>query len=747
MMLITRTRNLLSGLALLIHVALLAQTNPEVPYFTIVSPASMRAFYALDLQDFGPAFFGNGLTNGDVIATLALPPDSLYCDSITADFTGKIVLIARGTCEFGRKVWLAEQNGAVGVLIYSRDETTIKMGAGAQGALVTIPSIMIKYSVGNVLRQALLQGEEVRIALTNHPFEFGILSGKIQYDQNNNCQTESTETGLAGWFVTAQGNGATFGGMTNVDGTYNFGVDSAAAPYTLFAQPLYGAWAPCPATVNIPVVYSQQIITNNFAATPVSFCPALKTDIGVSFLRRCFPNYFQAKVCNLGTATAEDAYVDIHLQWPQFEPISSASQPYSTLGPGAYRFQMGNLAVGECFNVHFTATIACGDTTQIGQTLCIEAQAHPDTFCIPTQAGWNGANVSVNGKCEGMEVVFTIGNTGTGSMESPSEFIVIEDDVMRQSGNVQLSPNGTRIIRVPANGSTWRIEATQVPNHPVPNNPSITVEGCSSGNSFTTGYHLMFPVYDPSPAFDRECLPIVGSFDPNDKQGLPKGVGDQGLILANTDLEYLIRFQNTGTDTAFNIVVRDTLAFALDPSTVLPGASSADYAFEIQRSNILVFRFKNIRLVDSFTNEPLSHGYVRFKVSQRPDMPEGTPIHNKAGIYFDFNPPVLTNETAHTVGYVPHVSATGEPHTQAVRLDIFPNPAQPGAEIRLKADLPDGLNWRLSDNKGNWVESGKLLGGRVRLRQKQLPLGTYYLELVQDGRPIGQATLLLVRGE
>jgi uncharacterized repeat protein (TIGR01451 family) len=353
--------------------------------------------------------------------------------------------------------------------------------------------------------------------------------------------------------------------------------------------------------------------------------------------------------------------------------------------------------------------------------------------------------VQVGATCKGTEVEITIQNKGNAPMASASEFIIIEDDVMFQGGNIQLSANGTRTIKVPANGSTWRIEATQVPYHPVPQNPAATIEGCTSGSgAASTGYHLMFPVYDPSPAFDRQCMEIIGAYDPNDKQGFPKGVGNDHLIAPNTEIEYLIRFQNTGTDTAFNIIIRDTLSPFLSPRSIVPGAASAKYQLEVKEGGILVFRFPNIQLVDSFTNERLSHGYVYFKIAQLPDLPDGISIRNKAGIYFDYNPPVITNETEHVVGYIPRVtSSTQQPANRIPTLEIYPNPVQPGMPVQFKTNLPEDTHCRIFDMQGRLTAQGTLVKNVLRLPSNGIPSGTYRIEMWRVQQCIGTSTLVV----
>jgi len=88
-------------------------------------------------------------------------------------------------------------------------------------------------------------------------------------------------------------------------------------------------------------------------------------------------------------------------------------------------------------------------------------------------------------------------------------------------------------------------------------------------------------------------------------------------------------------------VIRDTLSEFLDVTSIQQGASSHPYQLEILEYNILKFTFANINLVDSVTNEPESHGFVSFRISQLDSLPLGTVIHNSAAIFFDYEPPVI----------------------------------------------------------------------------------------------------------
>jgi uncharacterized repeat protein (TIGR01451 family) len=138
----------------------------------------------------------------------------------------------------------------------------------------------------------------------------------------------------------------------------------------------------------------------------------------------------------------------------------------------------------------------------------------------------------------------------------------------------------------------------------------------------------------------NSVYPLSGSFDPNDKQATPVLSPDQ--VTAGEYIDYVIRFQNTGNDTAFNVVLTDTLSANLIPNTMKMVASSHNCKTTRIGDN-LSFEFLNINLPDSNVNEPKSHGFVHFRVKPRPDVPINTDIPNTASIYFDYNAPVVTN--------------------------------------------------------------------------------------------------------
>lgn len=137
---------------------------------------------------------------------------------------------------------------------------------------------------------------------------------------------------------------------------------------------------------------------------------------------------------------------------------------------------------------------------------------------------------------------------------------------------------------------------------------------------------------------------VTGSFDPNDKMERNNGLFTESKFLQGEQLQYLIRFQNLGTDTAFTVEVRDTLDALLDWSTLDVVATSHPYEMQVRNGNAISWKFNNIQLPHAEVNEPESHGYILYRVKPKAAWKVGEAIHNTAAIYFDYNLPVVTND-------------------------------------------------------------------------------------------------------
>jgi len=195
---------------------------------------------------------------------------------------------------------------------------------------------------------------------------------------------------------------------------------------------------------------------------------------------------------------------------------------------------------------------------------------------------------------------------------------------------------------------------------------------------------------------------IVNSFDPNDKTCLNGNAFDQELI--GDYLKYMIRFENTGTAEAVNIVITDTLDDAkLDVRTLQVINASHEVETELT-DNVIKFIFKDIYLpFDDATND----GYVTFKIKTLPSLVLGDDIRNKAEIYFDFNFPIVTNTTSTVISDFISVSDIAN---ESIDIEISPNPASELFSVRSEVPMNAIEIWDMS---GRLVEKVAFVSTKI----------------------------------
>ncbi len=227
---------------------------------------------------------------------------------------------------------------------------------------------------------------------------------------------------------------------------------------------------------------------------------------------------------------------------------------------------------------------------------------------------------------------------------------------------------------------------------------------------------------------------VTGSYDPNDKRGFIGDADEWGgdILEEDTWFNYNLRFQNVGTDTAFTVVVRDTLDLnVFDITSIEVGPSSHPYSLQFEDDNVLVFWFENIDLVDSTTNEPGSNGFASFSISRFPDLPIGTEIKNSAAIYFDFNAPVITNTTVHTISN-PVNTSNLQPKIEA---NIYPNPITDETIVSYQLEKTERLSISIIDQLGrtcfSLLENEVQTAGNytIPMDGKDLSPGIYLLQI------------------
>lgn len=232
---------------------------------------------------------------------------------------------------------------------------------------------------------------------------------------------------------------------------------------------------------------------------------------------------------------------------------------------------------------------------------------------------------------------------------------------------------------------------------------------------------------DVNPACNSYCYTrlVTGSFDPNDKTVSPAGQNATGDVpVAAEEFTYLVRFQNTGTGPAVNITITDTLTSMLDPLSFEMLNASHPYTVEFINGNIIKWRFENIMLPDSGSNEPGSHGHVQFRLHTANTPVIGQVIENTANIYFDFNEPVITNTAINT--YVAP-NGIGE-MSENGKMMIYPNPA----EDRLFVQSKNSATYSVLDLTGKVILEQKEYSMQTSFDIQGLSAGVYFLKSVSD---------------
>lgn len=174
-------------------------------------------------------------------------------------------------------------------------------------------------------------------------------------------------------------------------------------------------------------------------------------------------------------------------------------------------------------------------------------------------------------------------------------------------------------------------------------NPDFTSMGTYAHSAVTTDLldngNNIIGVFQDSLSIINSC-----AYDPNDKTSIPIGKGTEHYIEeADSIIEYLVRFQNTGNDTAKNVVIRDFIASELNINSFKFISSSHNMTYQIKDTREITFSFNDIYLPDSNVNYTGSQGYVKFSLNLEQGLNPGDLIENTAHIYFDQNPAVVTN--------------------------------------------------------------------------------------------------------
>lgn len=211
---------------------------------------------------------------------------------------------------------------------------------------------------------------------------------------------------------------------------------------------------------------------------------------------------------------------------------------------------------------------------------------------------------------------------------------------------------------------------------------------------------------------------VVGSFDPNDKTCVegrfitPEMIGDY--------LHYVIRFQNSGTAPAQNIVVKDVIdTTKFEMETLQLTAASHPYVTRID-GNKIEFIFENIVLPSEQDDEPGSHGFVAFKIKTKNNLTVNSSVSNQADIFFDYNFPIVTEPAVSTF------STLGRNSFEDQNVSVYPNPTKNQLTISASDNIE---SIQLYDVSGRRIRTSIETKNQVHLDLSQESAGIYFVKI------------------
>ena len=499
--------------------------------------------------------------------------------------------------------------------------------------------------------------------------KLNVIKGTVFLDINKNCIQDSSEPGIPN--ITIKVEPINYFTNTDDQGKYILRVDtgsfkiSQVLPTNIIPAPIIQI---CPTNAGAyPVrfnAYNNEVSDKNFSNQLIS-CPSLSVNVSCNARRRCFQNYSTISYLNRGVITAFG--VKIYVKLPEYVVFKSADKPFTKDKNGNYIFDLGNVEVNQSGVITIKDSVSCLSNIT-GLTQCTKVWVPTINSCNSPNPDYDNSDIFLSGKCLDNGVIrMGIYNKGSGNMKDSAQYRVFIDAQLAFKRNFKLVKNDSLILKIPANGRTIRLEADEPKNHPSKESTNLSIENCgSSPNTLPSrGFVTKLPQDDTQPEVAIQCLPITDSRDPNDKQVLPTGTTTEHFTPTDAELQYQIRFHNTGTDTAYTATVIDTLSDNLDVATLQIGAASHKYLFNVSGKGkpVLTWTMNNINLPDSTKDRLNSNGFVSFSIKAKTGLPTQTKIENYADIIFDFNDPVRTNTTFNVMYDVPPVVVN------AVKLD------------------------------------------------------------------------------
>ncbi|MCB0531737.1 MAG: DUF11 domain-containing protein [Saprospiraceae bacterium] len=553
---------------------------------------------------------------------------------------------------------------------------------------------------------------EIKAGCQNKPVQ-----AAVRIDNDGNCLPDASDTPVAAVQVKLSGSAQMTTRPTDSTGVSRFSYLQTGSFSLELPQFPNQNWAVCQEPLVVTPGGMPDTVLATLLLTPLNNCPELRVSLGLpGQFRGCLVTSDIAVFTqNTGTTGAENVRVAVVLP-PELD-LKSAIPPVAAQSGDSLFFDLGNVAPFQTAVVRMKVSTNC-DAFLLNQTLCVEAAASMGNACPTTLPSFSEIKLAT--ECTGDSVRFILKNIGDAPTQNQHQYGIYQNETPIKTANFSLNAQESLTVSLPADGATYRMEATKF------DDGSLTATAIENCGALTPGLINAFWQDKGSLNADFSCRQVIGSFDPNQKTAIPTGAGPDHLLDANRPLEYTIDFQNTGTDTAFRVLLRDVLPPTLDINSFRPGYASHDYTWEM-RDNTLEVLFFPIALPHAGINEPASHGFFSFSIDQLPDLPAGTQLENTASIIFDFNPPIVTNTVVHRIGHLTVRVDAPQPFDRLWQL--AGNPTHDAATFRTLEYIGGEKRFELFNANGRLVQTARFSGQSFEFRRDGLPGGWYVFRI------------------
>jgi uncharacterized repeat protein (TIGR01451 family) len=446
---------------------------------------------------------------------------------------------------------------------------------------------------------------------------------------------------------------------------------------------------------------------------------------------------YQLNYQNNAFDTAYNVYIEIELDMSTIDSIVSP-YAFSQIG-NILKFNLGHIRPFGFGTISYS--IKLKTSVIIGSSQCHRAIIFPYCSLNPSN-GYDGSDIKASVKCLGNNTIeLELENAGSQNQTQKGRLAIYQDESLMKQDSFKMDKGTSSKFQYQLDDNkVFTAEVYSANAHPVTPILIRHQDLCANKRPIISNNPVVnFYRHDEAKEYEEYCQIVQGSYDPNVKSVQPSGFLSEHYTSTGTELKYRIDFQNTGTDTAFRVVLIDTLSSFLDIASFVSGVSSHPYSVEFG-GRAVKFIFDPIALVDSFKNEPLSHGYVCFKIKHKNGIAPKTKIENFVDIYFDYNAPVRTNTVFNTIFdtiqiYVPKGgSAIAENDKTSVI--VFPNPSTDKFFIQMSEPVKD-LSIEIYDMQGRLIKTASSSNNQtVEVSVEGMTKGIYHIRCMSGEKLI-----------